>query len=78
MSQQENALVSMEHICRCILVLRGEKVILDADLAELYGVETKAIVRAMKRNVERFPEDFMFQLSASNLKPQVSPPSSQN
>lgn len=67
MSQQQNALVSTEHICRCILVLRGEKVILDADLADLYGVETKALVRAMKRNLERFPDDFMFQLSRAEF-----------
>ena len=53
----------VERILKSILVLRGEKVILDADLAELYGVETGALVRAMKRNIERFPPDFMFQLS---------------
>ena len=53
----------VERILKSILVLRGEKVILDADLAALYGVETGALVRAMKRNVERFPMDFMFQLS---------------
>jgi len=46
-----------------ILLLRGQKVLLDADLAELYGVETKALVRAVKRNAERFPTDFMFQLT---------------
>ncbi len=53
----------VERILKSILVLRGEKVILDTDLAGLYGVETGALVRAMKRNVERFPPDFMFQLS---------------
>ncbi len=53
----------VERILKSILVLRGEKVILDADLAGLYGVETGALVRAMKRNLERFPPDFMFQLS---------------
>lgn len=53
----------VERILKSILVLRGEKVILDADLAGLYGVETGALVRAMKRNIERFPPDFMFQLS---------------
>jgi hypothetical protein len=53
----------VERILKSILVLRGEKVILDADLAGLYGVETGALVRAMKRNIERFPSDFMFQLS---------------
>ena len=46
-----------------ILLIRGEKVILDAELAELYGVETQALIQAVKRNSERFPADFMFQLS---------------
>ncbi|MGH9446615.1 MAG: ORF6N domain-containing protein [Terriglobia bacterium] len=46
-----------------ILLIRGEKVMLDADLAELYGVETKALNRAVRRNPSRFPEDFMFQLT---------------
>ena len=53
----------VERILKSILVIRGEKVILDADLARLYGVETGALVRAMKRNIERFPPDSMFQLS---------------
>ena len=44
--------------------VRGQKVLLDSDLAELYGVETKALNRAVKRNADRFPGDFMFQLSA--------------
>ncbi len=55
--------LAVERILKSILVLRGEKVLLDADLAGLYGVETGALVRAMKRNIERFPPDFMFQLS---------------
>jgi phage regulator Rha-like protein len=46
-----------------ILFIRGKKVMLDRDLAALYGVETKMLNRAVKRNTERFPEDFMFQLS---------------
>ena len=53
----------MERIERAILVIRGHKVLLDTDLAVLYGVETKALNRAVKRNVERFPADFMFQLT---------------
>lgn len=48
---------------RYILLVRGEKVMLDADLANLYEVETRVLVQAVKRNLERFPEDFMFQLS---------------
>ena len=47
-----------------ILQLRGERVMLDADLAALYGVEIRVLVQAVKRNTERFPEDFMFQLTA--------------
>ena len=57
----------MEHpvarILNSILVVRAEKVMLDADLAVLYGVETKVLLQAVRRNIERFPEDFMFQLS---------------
>ncbi len=52
-----------EHIERAILVIRGEKVILDANLAALYGVDTRVLVQAVKRNAERFPPDFMFQLT---------------
>ena len=54
---------SPERIEGSILLLRGEKVLLDADLADLYGVETKALTRAVRRNQDRFPEDFAFQLS---------------
>ena len=53
---------------RRILLLRGEKVILDSDLAELYGVPTKVLNQAVKRGIERFPEDFMFRLSAEESK----------
>jgi tetratricopeptide (TPR) repeat protein len=48
-----------------ILVIRGHKVMLDADLAELYGVETKRLNEQVRRNIERFPDDFMFQLTAN-------------
>lgn len=51
-----------------ILSIRGQKVILDADLAELYGVATKALNQAVKRNTDRFPADFVFQLSAKDLQ----------
>lgn len=50
-------------IGRAILLLRGQRVILDADLARLYGVQTKNLVKAVQRNLRRFPPDFMFQLS---------------
>ena len=53
----------VEEVASRILVIRGEKVMIDADLAELYGVATKALNQAVKRNSERFPDEFMFQLS---------------
>jgi phage regulator Rha-like protein len=55
--------VSGEEIEHAILLIRGQKVMLDRDLARLYDVETKALNRAVKRNLDRFPADFMFQLS---------------
>jgi hypothetical protein len=61
--ESSTCIVPSERIERAILVLRGHKVMLDADLAGLYGVETKVLVKAVKRNGERFPADFMFQLS---------------
>jgi hypothetical protein len=63
MAQSRLALVPA-HVERTILLLRGERVILDADLATLYGVETRSLVQAVKRNLQRFPGDFMFQLTA--------------
>lgn len=59
------AIVPIEMIERKIYLIRGQKVILDADLAELYGVATKAFNQAIKRNGDRFPADFMFQLTDS-------------
>ena len=53
----------IESIVGRIIILRGEKVMLDYDLAEMYGVETKQLKRAVRRNINRFPEDFMFQLT---------------
>jgi hypothetical protein len=58
------ALVPAQDITRAILVLRGQRVLLDAELAALYGVTTKRFNEQVKRNRERFPEDFMFQLTA--------------
>jgi phage regulator Rha-like protein len=65
------SLVPLEIIEKKILLINGQKVMLDSDLAELYGVETKALVRAVRRNSERFPVDFMVQLTKEefdNLK----------
>jgi hypothetical protein len=55
--------VPSERIEKRIFWLRGEKVMLDSDLAELYEVETKILKRAVRRNIERFPDDFMFELT---------------
>jgi len=63
----ERGLVPVERIERAILVLRGHKVMLDTDLAALYDVPVKALNQAVKRNLERFPPDFMFQLTAGEL-----------
>jgi hypothetical protein len=52
-----------EQIDRSILVIRGQKVLLDEQLASFYGIPTKALVQAVKRNIERFPQDFAFHLS---------------
>jgi len=57
--------VPTEHIEERILLVRGHKVMLDADLAALYGVSTRVLNQAVKRNRERFPEDFMFRLTAA-------------
>ena len=60
--------VPAEIIEQKIYLIRGHKVMLDADLAKLYAVETKAFNQAVKRNIERFPEDFMFQLSVEEFQ----------
>lgn len=52
---------------RWILVIRGRQVMLDEDLADLYGVETRVLVQQVRRNEKRFPADFMFQLSAEEF-----------
>ena len=61
---KRKAIVPVGKIQQCILLIRGEKVIIDADLAEFYGVSTKRLNEQVKRNKARFPDDFMFQLSA--------------
>lgn len=58
-----SSLVPTEKIESKILLIRGEKVMLDSELAELYRVETKVLIQAVKRNIGRFPSDFMFQLT---------------
>jgi hypothetical protein len=57
-----------EHIARSILALRGHKILLDTELARLYGVPTKRLNEQIRRNRERFPEDFMFQVSTEEFE----------
>jgi hypothetical protein len=61
---ETEALIPLERIEQKILRIRGANVMLDEDLAELYGVEVRTLNQAVKRNADRFPDDFMFQLSA--------------
>ena len=63
----EQSLVPVEAIVSKILFLRGEKVLLDRDLAELYGVETRVLNQAVRRNARRFPKDFMFTLTREEV-----------
>ncbi len=65
---KEESLVSVEQIDRIIYTIRGHRVMLGSDLAMLYGVLTKILIQAVKRNRGRFPEDFMFQLSKRELE----------
>ena len=72
--QRTTQLIPVERVEKLILLLRGEKVLLGQQLAELYGVPVKVLIQAVKRNHTRFPEDFMFQLSPEeyeNLKSQI-------
>jgi len=73
--RRDDAVVPLAEIERHILTLRGQKVMLDGDLAELYGVPTKRLNEQVRRNLGRFPPDFMFQLSAeeaSALRSQIA------
>jgi hypothetical protein len=71
---KDRSLIPIERIERSILLIRGHKVMLDSDLAELYGVTTKRLNEQVRRNLSRSPQDFMFQLTEqeySNLKSQI-------
>src|SRR4030066_1067479 len=67
-----DAIVPIEVIERKIYLIRGQKVMLSMQLAALYGVETRALNQAVKRNIHRFPEDFMFQINESEVGQLVS------
>jgi hypothetical protein len=67
------SIIPLEKIKKTIFLIRKQKVMLDSDLAELYGVEIRALIQAVKRNTNRFPKDFMFELTekeVTNLKSQ--------
>jgi len=61
-------LISLENVERLIFTIRGQKVMLDRDLAQLYGVETRVLNQAVRRNIDRFPEDFIFSLTREEIK----------
>ncbi len=67
-----NPLTKIENVASAIHWIRGEKIILDRDLATLYGIETRALKQAVRSNPERFPDDFMFQLTEEEIKTLVS------
>ena len=60
-------LMTLDNICNRVYIIRGQQVMLDYDLAELYGYEVKALNQQVKRNIDRFPEDFMFQLKKEEI-----------
>jgi len=67
MRDKTKSLIPQETIENKLLLIRGRKIILDRDLAKLYGVATKVLKQAVKRNIERFPEDFIFQLNKNEF-----------
>ena len=76
--KNSKSLIADERIVNKIFMVRNQRVMLDRDLAEMYNVETRVLKQAVKRNIERFPSDFMFQLSLKefeDLKSQIVTPS---
>jgi hypothetical protein len=69
---ENKPLVPEERIASKILLIRSEKIMLDFHLADLYGIETRALKQAVKRNIERFPSDFMFELTENEINNLVS------
>ena len=67
-NNKSDIMLQDEVIIDKIYLIRGKKVMLDRDLAELYNIETKQLKRAVRRNINRFPEDFMFELSKKELE----------
>ena len=74
MDRNEKGLIPLERIQGVIFLIRGEKVVLDSELARLYGVQTKVLLQAVKRNADRLPHDFAFELTRqelANLRSQI-------
>lgn len=79
MSKTKTSIIPVKRVENLIILLRGQKVIIDSDLAELYGVTAKRLNEQVKRNIKRFPDDFMFQLTKdefADLKSQFATSSS--
>ncbi len=68
MNKNNKSIIPVSRVKNSIFMIRDEKVMLDEDLAAMYGVETRALVQAVKRNMDRFPNDFVFQLSMDEFK----------
>ena len=64
---ESTELMTVDNICNRVYIIRGQQVMLDYDLAEIYGYEVKRLNEQVKRNIARFPEDFMFRLSNSEI-----------
>ena len=69
---ENTELMTVDNICNRVYIIRGQQVMLDYDLAELYGYEVKALNQQVKRNIDRFPEDFMFQLKKEEVPKEFS------
>ena len=65
--KENQEIVTLNNISNCVYVIRGQQVMLDTDLAEIYGYEVKKLNQQVKRNITRFPEDFMFQLNRDEV-----------
>lgn len=65
--EEKANLMTIDNICNRVYVIRGQQVMMDYDLAEIYGYEVRAMNQQVKRNINRFPEDFMFQLDKEEV-----------
>ena len=65
--EEKTTLMTVDNICNRVYVIRGQQVMLDYDLAEIYGYEVKRLNEQVKNNISRFPEDFMFQLTREEI-----------